>query len=182
VFAVDTELLGHFWHEGVEWLRAVLEVAAERGLDIVALDEAVEAGVGGLPAAVETGVASGAGDAPAGFAPAPADLGVTSWGAGRDLRTWSAPAAGGLAWRQRDAELRALGATPAPGGRALRELLALQASDWAFLVSQDTAGDYPCERFEAHLHAFEAALAGDLEPAALRNLAPYLDSRTLAQP
>jgi 1,4-alpha-glucan branching enzyme len=162
VFAVDTELLGHFWHEGVEWLRAVLEVAAERGLDIVALDEAVEAGVGSVPA--------------------PADLGVTSWGAGRDLRTWSAPAAGGLAWRQRDAELRALGATPAPGERALRELLALQASDWAFLVSQDTAGDYPRERFDGHLEAFEAALVGDLEPAALGNLAPYLDSRTLAQP
>jgi 1,4-alpha-glucan branching enzyme len=148
----------------VDWLRAVLEAAPRRGLDIVPLDEALEAGVGGDPA------------------PVPGDLGVTSWGAGRDLRTWSAPAAGGLAWRQRDAELRALGATPAPGERALRELLALQASDWAFLVSRDTAGDYPRERFEAHLRAFEAALAGDLDPAALRALAPRLDSRTLAQP
>jgi 1,4-alpha-glucan branching enzyme len=159
VFAVDTELLGHFWHEGVDWLRFVLET---QDVDIVPLDDALAAGVGGEPA--------------------PADLGVTTWGAGRDLRTWSAPAAGGLAWRQRDAELRALGATPAPGERALRELLALQASDWAFLVSPDTAGDYPRERFDGHLEAFEAALAGELEPAALRNLAPYLDSRTLAQP
>jgi 1,4-alpha-glucan branching enzyme len=182
VFAVDTELLGHFWHEGVDWLRAVLEVAPEQGLDIVPLDEALSPGVGGAASAVEIGSASQGGDAPAELAPAPVGLGVTSWGAGRDLRTWSAPAAGGLAWRQRDAELRALGATPTPGERALRELLALQSSDWAFLISQDTAGDYPRERFDDHLQAFEAALAGHLEPAALRNLAPHLDSRTLAQP
>jgi 1,4-alpha-glucan branching enzyme len=57
--------------------------------------------------------------------------------------------------------------------RALRELLALQSSDWAFLLTHNTAGDYPRERFEAHWAAFEQALGGELEPS-LRNLAPYL--------
>ena len=37
----------------------------------------------------------------------PAEPPVTSWGDGRDLRTWSGPAARGLAWTQRAAELRA---------------------------------------------------------------------------
>ena len=74
--------------------------------------------------------------------PAPA-LPVTSWGAPRDLATWSGPAAGGLAWRQRAAELRALAAARDVPDRALRELLALQSSDWAFLATFATAGAYP---------------------------------------
>ena len=57
--------------------------------------------------------------------PAP-DAPPTSWGKGRDLRTWSR---GEPAWLQRRAELTA----PA-SDRALRELLALQSSDWAFLI------------------------------------------------
>jgi 1,4-alpha-glucan branching enzyme len=149
VVAVDTELLGHFWAEGVLWLRAVIEACERRGLPLVPLDAAAVEGA--APVA------------------APLDPPVTSWGAGRDLRTWSAPAAGGLAWRQRSAELRALRCA---GPRALRELLALQSSDWAFLISAGTAGPYPRQRAEGHLAAFEAALADPGLDPALRNLAP----------
>jgi 1,4-alpha-glucan branching enzyme len=149
VVALDTELLGHFWPEGVVWLRGVLEACERRGVELVA---------------------PGDGD----LEDAPADPPVTSWGAGRDLRTWSEPAAGGLAWVQRDAELRAFSGRARPSDRALRELLALQASDWAFLVSAGTAGDYPRERAEGHRAAFEAALADGSLPAAVRHLAPLL--------
>jgi 1,4-alpha-glucan branching enzyme len=152
VFAVDTELLGHWWHEGVEWLRAVLGECAARGVPVLPLDEAVH----GL----------GAADAP----PAPPP---TSWGDGRDLRTWSGPSAGGLAWRQRAAELRVLAAGGRPPERALRELLALQSSDWAFLVTHGTAGPYPAERAAAHEAALDAALERGAD-AALRSLAPHL--------
>jgi 1,4-alpha-glucan branching enzyme len=143
VCAIDTELFGHFWHEGPAWLAAVIE---EAGDALCPLEELLD-------------------DAE----PAPGDLPPTSWGTPRDLSTWSAPAAGGLAWRQRSAELRMAGAPE----RALRELLALQSSDWAFLITRATAGDYPRERFEGHWEAFEAACGGELEPA-LRNLAPYM--------
>jgi 1,4-alpha-glucan branching enzyme len=151
VFAVDTELLGHWWHEGVEWLRAVLEACAAHGVPVLPLDDAIAA----LPSL-----------------PAP-DAPPTSWGAGRDLRTWSGPSAGGLAWRQRAAELRVLAAGAQPSPRALRELLALQSSDWAFLVSEGTAGPYPAERAAGHEAALEAALHHGGE-AALRSLAPHL--------
>ena len=40
--------------------------------------------------------------------------------------------------------------------RALRELLALQSSDWAFLADRELAGDYPEQR--AQLHADALAL------------------------
>ena len=52
-------------------------------------------------------------------APAPRRRPPTSWGEARDLRTWSAPAADGLAWAQRSAELAALGAD-AVAARAAR--------------------------------------------------------------
>ena len=146
VCAVDTELLGHWWTEGVDWLRCVLEEAAAQGLHIAPLDAALE----------EV-------DAEA----APATVPVTTWGEGRDLSTWSGPRAGGLAWRQRAAELRVL--RPGSSPRALRELLALQSSDWAFLISNGTAGPYPLERFEGH----EAALESESAPE-LRNLCPGL--------
>jgi 1,4-alpha-glucan branching enzyme len=159
VVAFDTELLGLHWHEGVQWLEAVIGAADDSGLRLAPLDELLEE---------------------AGERPAPA-LPPTSWGEPRDLATWSAPAAGGLAWRQRAAELRAMGAEVSD--RALRELLALQASDWAFLTTRATAGDYPAERAAGHEAAFAAALA---DPGAhapeLRNLAPYLARAALAAP
>jgi 1,4-alpha-glucan branching enzyme len=152
VCALDTELLGEWWREGVDWLRAVLECCAERGVEVVPLSEAVER-VDAVPAG---------------------ELPPTSWGQPRDLSTWSGPGAGGLVWAQRKAELRALAPGARPGERALRELLALQSSDWAFLVTRGTAGPYPRERFAGHLAAFEAAL-GDVEAdPALRHLAPRL--------
>jgi 1,4-alpha-glucan branching enzyme len=145
VVAFDTELFGHFWHEGVTWLEAVLELA-----DVV-------------PIAAEQ--------------PRPApDAPPTSWGEARDLRTWSATQ---LAWTQRSAELAALGAQPSE--RALRELLALQSSDWAFGITRGTAGDYPRERAAAHHAAFAQALHGDADPA-LRNLAPQLADWAFVQP
>ena len=149
VVAIDTELLGHFWPEGVDWLRAVLEACERHGLEL------------GPPGEEAGEIAP---DAPP----------ETSWGVGRDLRTWSGPSAAGLVWAQRRAELQAFTGRGRPSDRALRELLALQSSDWAFLVSAGTAGDYPRERAQGHLAGFEAALADPGMEPALRNLAPLL--------
>jgi 1,4-alpha-glucan branching enzyme len=154
VCALDTELLGHFWHEGVDWLAATIEACAEAGAELVPLDAALE-------------------DA----ATAPAiDLPATSWGEPRDLATWSAPPAAELAWQAREAELRVLGPGEHPGARALRELLALQSSDWAFGETRQTAGSYPRERAAAHAAELERAVADPAGIASgLRNLAPSLD-------
>ena len=75
--------------------------------------------------------------------------------------------------------MQALGA--APSERALRELLALQSSDWAFLITHGTAGDYPRERAAGHLEAFSVALNGQTADE-LRNLAPQLASWAFVQP
>jgi 1,4-alpha-glucan branching enzyme len=158
VCALDTELLGHWWHEGVDWFLAVLEEAAHQGLALTTLDDALERHEP-LPIPRELTADS---------------AGAITWGLGGDLRTWSGPAVADLAWRARTAELKVLAARR-PSPRAVRELLALQASDWLFLTHQGLAGDYPRERVEAHARSLELALAGDpvLTPE-LRNLAPDL--------
>jgi 1,4-alpha-glucan branching enzyme len=119
----------------------VLEEAARQGLALAPLDEAL------------------ARHPPA---PAPPDgLPTTTWGTPRDLSTWDGPPVAELAWRARDAELRALAghATCLPSPRALRELALLQSSDWAFQITRELAGDYPHERAVGHLAALEALLA-----------------------
>ncbi len=153
VCALDTELLGHWWYEGVTWLSAVIDECERQGLGLTTLDQALED------------------HEPA---PAPADLGVSTWGDGGDLRTWSGPTVADLAWQARTAELRLLATGRRPNDRALRELLALQASDWAFLITRELAGEYPRERARGHAEALEAALTGAVPGAALRNLAPDL--------
>src|SRR5205807_471398 len=97
VCALDTELLGHWWYEGVQWLEAVIEESAREDLGLTSLDDAL-----GRHGEVRV----------------PRDLGVTTWGTGGDLRTWSGPAAAELAWVARWAELRALAAGSPPGERA----------------------------------------------------------------
>jgi 1,4-alpha-glucan branching enzyme len=88
-----------------------------------------------------------------------------------------------MAWSARDAELRAVAAGPAIDGRAVRELLALQSSDWAFLVSQDLAEPYGRERAAGHRAAFDAALAApDAHDPSLRNLAPDASPAALLAP
>jgi 1,4-alpha-glucan branching enzyme len=156
VCALDTELLGHWWYEGVAWLAAVIDEAARQRLALTTLDDALERHVA---------------------VPAPALTEPSSWGEGRDLRTWSAPQVADLAWQARTAELRVFGgAAGPPSERALRELLALQASDWAFIAYRDWAGSYPRERAGAHAATLARALArepGTLDPA-VHNLAPVL--------
>ncbi len=152
VFAIDTELFGHWWYEGLAWLRAVLEECSRQGLELLRLDDALART---QPAALSE------------------PLAACSWGAGGDLSTWSAPAVAEMAFATRAAELEVLRAGAGAGAGAVRELLALQASDWAFMVSRDIAAPYARERFAAHREALTRALAhdGEAELAELRNLA-----------
>ena len=168
--ALDTELLGHWWYEGQAWLGAVLEEAESQGVRLVTVSEGIEL--------VE---------------PVARELAPSTWGHRKDFTTWDAPAVAELTFAARAAELRAVAAVAgyaAPHAaleRAARELLAMQASDWAFMVTRDLAGDYPGERMKLHGDALDAALAALTDSAAapepsLRGLAPHLDLAPLTTP
>src|SRR3954470_313751 len=164
VCALDTELLGHHWYEGLDWLAAVLDEAPRAGLELVAPDDALV-------------------DAP--VVAAPDDLPATSWGTPRTLWTWDGPQVADLAFAARAAELRTVAAGVRGGAdaRAVRELLAPQCSDWALLAPRDISGPSARERAAGRLAALDAARGapGAHEPA-LRALAPFADSGLLLNP
>ncbi len=165
VCALDTELLGHWWYEGVAWLEAVVEECSRQELALVRLEDASAMAD---PAAVST-----------------AGWEESSWGLGGGLSTWSAPPVAEMAWLARRAELDVLVAGERAGAAALRELLALQASDWAFMVSREVAVPYARERFAGHRERLQAALGSSASGAAaeaLRNLAPHADPAVLREP
>ena len=157
-FAVDTELLGHWWWEGPDWLAAALPALAAHGVRALTLSEA---------RAAHPGEAR--------------PLRRSSWGEQRDLRTWDSPAVADLTWGMRRLELRLLrelcaGRLRGPAlARAARELLAVQASDWAFLDYRRDSGDYPFQRSLGHARElFEAIESPQRAEPSLRNLAPDL--------
>jgi 1,4-alpha-glucan branching enzyme len=162
--ALDTELIGHWWYEGPEFLRTLLAEAPAAGIELVTLPAGLDA-----------------------IEPVNRSLAASTWGKGKDFRTWDSPRVAELAFDARQAELRTLAAASSGLSgpaleRAARELLALQSSDWAFMTTHDMAGDYPRERVEGHLAALDAALAGSPGEAALRNLAPEVDLSPLVAP
>ncbi len=162
VCALDTELLGHWWYEGVAWLAEVVEECARQSLELVSLDDALERFE---PAATgEVAVAE-----------------ASSWGLHGDLSTWSAPAVGGMAFATRAAELQVLAAGERVSTSAVRELLALQASDWAFMCSREISVPYARERFDGHLQALEQALeqGSQGDASRLRNLAGGVERSSL---
>jgi 1,4-alpha-glucan branching enzyme len=165
VFAIDTELLGHWWWEGPEWLAELIRVAPEHGVEPVTLGEARRR----HPAE-------------------PRPLRSSTWGEGKDMRTWDSPQVADLTRAARRLELRVLrgvgaGIPRAAAERAARELLAVQASDWAFLDCRREAGDYPWERSTGHARSLLEAITGAQEPdPRLRNLAPDLSLAPLLEP
>jgi 1,4-alpha-glucan branching enzyme len=165
VFAIDTELLGHWWSEGPLWLRAVLEGAEAAGVRLLTAPEAL-----------------------AEHEPVERPLLASSWGERKDFSTWDSPPVADLAWGARRLELRLLralagGLADAPAMRAARELLAAQASDWAFLDQRGQAGDYAYQRATGHAAALmEAIDSGPATDSRMRSLAPDLSLSPLLEP
>jgi len=169
VFAIDTELLGHWWSEGVVWLREVLSGAAAAGVRLLTVPQAL---------AEHAGVRR--------------PLLASTWGEGKDLRTWDSPRVADLAWGARRLELRllrglALGLRGPAALRAARELLAAQASDWAFLDMRGQAGDYAYQRATDHAKAMLEAIGSAVDcrsvtDPCMRSLAPDLSLAPLLEP
>jgi len=164
-FAIDTELLGHWWSEGPLWLAAVLEGAAAAGVRLVTVPEAL-----------------------ADHEPERRPLRRSSWGEDKDFSTWDSPPVADLAWATRRLELRLVRAVRAGlrdgrAARGARELLAAQASDWAFLDRRGQAGDYAWQRATDHSRALYEAIGCDRDTdSRMRSLAPDLRLTPLLEP
>jgi len=184
VCALDTELLGHWWYEGVAWLRAVVEECSRQGLELVRLDDALERVEPAEQAEVLGSAPPTSASTRSAHDAAQTARWASSWGKNGNLSTWSGPAVADMAFAARAGELRVLASGERAGIAAARELLALQASDWPFMVSREIAEPYARERFEGHRQALEAALAAGehADVAGLRNLGADADRAWLLDP
>ena len=137
VCAFDTELFGHWWHEGPAWLEAVLTALPAAGVHVTTLRGAAEAGHVGSPVV----------------------LPASSWGSGKDWRVWDGAGVRDLVDDNADVARRLLaavdGADPVAGRDPTLDAVATQAalalaSDWAFMVTKDSAAHYARRRAAEH--------------------------------
>jgi 1,4-alpha-glucan branching enzyme len=145
----DTELFGHWWFEGVDWIREVLRLLARS--DRVALMTASQYLEAYPPEEVLA-------------------IPESSWGLGGGHWTWDNPETHWMwtpiheceARMSRTAREKAESATPDEAfvlNQAARELLLLEASDWPFLVTTGQAREYAVQRFTAHVERFEELMS-----------------------
>ncbi len=183
VAAFDTELFGHWWYEGPQWLEKVLRALPEAGIRVGTLADARASGYVGQ--AVE--------------------LQDSSWGSGKDWRVWAGDQVQDLVQLNAEVVQTALDtidkSRDANPGRPelrnrvhdqmLRETLMTVSSDWAFMVSKDSAAGYARDRAHKHAHALREiadAVASGRDDLARRladgwnaadGLFPALDARRL---
>jgi 1,4-alpha-glucan branching enzyme len=141
VVAYDTELFGHWWHEGPAFLEAVLRRLPERGVRLSTLADAGRDVVAG-----------------------PRRLPASSWGAGKDWHIWTDQA--DLTDQGARVADRLLGlvekrfaddrsARDPRYDQLLREAFLTLSSDWAFLVSHGSSPDYAHRRAREHAARFD---------------------------
>lgn len=150
----DTELFGHWWFEGVDFLEHLFaSLATDSRVDPASAGQTLR------DAAPNTSLA----------------LGQGSWGANGDFSMWMNAETEWTWERLWPLEERFWNAAPGAVHRpelfavleqAARELLLAQSSDWQFIISTGAAGDYATKRFVEHCDALEALLPA-LEGAAV---------------
>ena len=148
----DTELFGHWWFEGTDFLGDLYRAMAARGAP---RPSTASAHLEAQPPVIAVELAEG------------------SWGANGDFSKWLNPETEWTWLRLWSAEDRFWNTVPPILGRdetdsivaqAARELLLAQSSDWQFIISTGAAGDYASTRFGGHLddfHRLMDALGGD---------------------
>ncbi len=139
VVALDAELFGHWWFEGVAWLRRVLRELGERA-DIRAATLSDVAALWGAEASIAS--ASPAGPDEAQTADLWRKLAVANEQMGAAARRYAA----------------AEGLTERILAQAARELLLAASGDWFTLIARGSAPDYARRRFDEHLARFDQLL------------------------
>lgn len=145
VAAYDTELFGHWWHEGPEWLELILRMLPEAGVRVTTLQDAL------LHHPAEQRVYPQSG----------------SWGSGKDFRVWAGEESLFDRRRLQSALQRTLGAIHDTGsvtGRSpendqlMTSMLLALASDWVFMIAKDSAANYARSRIDGHLKDVDSLL------------------------
>ena len=168
----DTELFGHWWFEGIDWVKNVLRLAA---------------------ADPEINLATGSQALDAHASPTPIDLPEGSWGEGGFHWVWLNKDTE-WTWKliyQAEETMNRLAQIRTDDDllcrlikQAARELFLLQSSDWQFNITSGTSVDYADLRVNWHYDSFrklaelaDQVLAGDKLTADEVDILAYCEER-----
>ena len=142
----DTELFGHWWFEGVSWLKDILRKLKQyTAIDVMTASAYLEANP------PQTTI----------------NLPESSWGSGGHYQVWLNnetewmwPIINKSESRMKEIAQKIEGGkndaqTLRAAKQLARELLLLESSDWPFLVTTGQAKDYAVERFNGHAERFD---------------------------
>ena len=164
VAAYDTELFGHWWDEGPQWLEAVLTAMPAAGIRVTTLQGALDQGLVAAPVQPEAG----------------------SWGAGKGFQTWAGESVRDIVSDNDHLQrtvLKTLASVPAeqhlarslPLDQLLRSALLALASDWAFMITKDSAAEYARRRHFFH-HSDTHRLAAVIEQHGAESVAAHREA------
>lgn len=135
VTAYDTELFGHWWHEGPEFLDRVLRTLPDAGVEVSTLSRMQDRAEHAI------------------------EIGASSWGSGKDWRVWDGEQVHDIVALNETLQvefLTHLDAAPDTMARsphlddAWQQLLLALSSDWAFMITKDSAAEYARDRARTH--------------------------------
>lgn len=169
VVAYDTELFGHWWHEGPAFLAEIIDRAADANIELTTLER----------------------ERARAFEVPPIEVGPGSWGSGKDYRVWENGEAGRLRDMGKGAQYAVVEylRSRAQGGPIERdlhgdaiatELLMGLSSDWAFMITKDSAVEYARTRAHEHFAKVADMLRSghhELHPGTRDLRLPFVDSR-----
>jgi 1,4-alpha-glucan branching enzyme len=180
--AYDTELFGHWWFEGITWVKEVLRyLATSETVELTTASDFIDKHPPEDVLALKEG----------------------SWGQAGSHFTWLNADTEWMWPVIHNAEIKmeqlvarypnAKGDTARHLNQTARELLLLESSDWPFLITTGQAKEYAVNRFQEHAERFEKladiALSGKIDTAAhnlyhelyeMDNIFPDIDYRVFA--
>jgi 1,4-alpha-glucan branching enzyme len=139
VVGIDTELLGHWWHEGITWFERVIELLPESGIITSTLEE--------VTSSSQTSI----------------QLPESSWGSGKDWSVWNGTQVSDIVVAHDQSQnyvLDLIDKGTCTSGH-LNQLMLQLSSDWAFMVSRESAEQYARDRVVDHASQLRSGVDSD---------------------
>lgn len=139
VIGIDTELLGHWWHEGISWFERVIELLPEAGILTSTLEE--------VTSTFTTTI----------------KLPESSWGSGKDWSVWNGDQVRDIVNINNQSQdyVRGLMDNGTCTSGHLNQLMLQLSSDWAFMVSRESADQYARDRVINHANQLRSGVDSD---------------------
>ena len=139
VIGIDTELLGHWWHEGVAWFERVIELLPESRISTSTLEQ--------VTSTARTSI----------------HLSASSWGSGKDWSVWTGNPVRDIAMMNSQSQEYVLDLIERNTCTSahLNQLMLQLSSDWAFMVTRETAAQYARDRALTHMHQLKSGVDPD---------------------